>query len=226
VLVNVLVHDHHGNPITDLTKDDFELTDAGKLKKIGVFAVDQIGASVADTKTPAVLPRNVFSNRPGFGIVHDFSNNAAALEAAVCQTRPAFSHQLDGSDPAPSNAGNDNLDANIDGSNAIVSNFFTRNRIVNTCESFKALAEHLGGIPGRKNLVWLTGSVPISIGFGDPADIQRAKEKAGGAAAEQEMFAQYIDEATRALNTANVAGVSSGCARLTAAVFHRCEYKN
>ena len=27
VQVNVLVHDHHGNPVANLTKEDFELTD-------------------------------------------------------------------------------------------------------------------------------------------------------------------------------------------------------
>ena len=61
IQVNVLVHDHHGNPVADLTKDDFEISDQGKEQRIAVFRVD---STVAALQMPAkVMPRNEFSNR-------------------------------------------------------------------------------------------------------------------------------------------------------------------
>jgi VWFA-related protein len=153
-------------------------------------------------------------NSNGFGIVHDFTNNAQALEAALSGTTLRYSHQRDGSTFDPANTGigkldgipeSQNMDAILDAQNAIVANFFTRNRVINTCASLKSLADHLTGISGRKNLVWLTGSVPIDIGFGDPQDVMQAKQQAGGAAGEKDQLDRYVEEASRALNTANIA---------------------
>lgn len=80
------------------------------------------------------------------------------------------------------------------------------------------------GIPGRKNLVWITGSVPMEIQVGDPEDERQAKGTSGGATDGQllgpsqdnqrmkptadrgeEHFASYVEETGRTLNNANVA---------------------
>jgi hypothetical protein len=47
--------------------------------------------------------------------------------------------------------------------------------------------------------------VPIDIGFGDPQDVMQAKQQAGGAAGEKDQLDRYVEEASRALNTANIA---------------------
>lgn len=59
VNVNVVVTDTHGNPITGLTKDDFELLDDGKPQSIRFFeAVDN-----ASSPPAAPLPPNTYTNQ-------------------------------------------------------------------------------------------------------------------------------------------------------------------
>jgi VWFA-related protein len=43
------------------------------------------------------------------------------------------------------------------------SDFDQTNNIEKTTEAFKAIAHHLARLPGRKNLVWISGSFPINI---------------------------------------------------------------
>ena len=38
--------------------------------------------------------------------------------------------------------------------------FFTAGRVVNTLSTLEAIAQHLSGHPGRKNLIWLSGGFP------------------------------------------------------------------
>jgi VWFA-related protein len=261
VQINVLVHDHHGNPVGDLTKNDFEVTDQGKVQTISLFTVDTIapagGRASGQPSAPAMAP-NVVTNRPerqgnaptsvtvllldlyntkitdqmatrrqivrflrqirpedrvalyvlrgsGFTVVHDFTDNSESLLTALAKVVPGFSHELDASDFDAANTGNDNMDSFIDGANLAMSNFFTRNRILNTCTAFKTLADHLAGLPGRKNLVWVSGGFPISFGYGDPADQADQGRIASVAAQDRELFADYIEEASTAMNTANVA---------------------
>lgn len=264
VQVNVLVHDHHGNPVPDLTKADFELTDNGKPQSIALFSVDTMNPSngslpgLARVPQP-VMPRNVVTNRPerqanaptsvtvllldmyntkltdqmyarrqlvkflrqirpedriavyllngsGFSVVHDFTNNGETLLAALAKVVPGFSHELDASDPDPSNTGNDDMDSFLDASNTVMSNFYTRNRVINTCTSFKTLADHLAGLPGRKNVIWVSGGFPIAFGFGDSEDpTDQSTINRGAAANDREVFADYIEAASQAMNTANVA---------------------
>ena len=59
--LNVVVLDKHGQPITDLTADDFQITDSGKPQKISFFRRN--GQAAGQNRVPAVAP-NKFSNRP------------------------------------------------------------------------------------------------------------------------------------------------------------------
>jgi hypothetical protein len=38
------------------------------------------------------------------------------------------------------------------------------NRVLTTARALEAIAQHVAHVPGRKNLIWITGSFPISIG--------------------------------------------------------------
>jgi VWFA-related protein len=68
VEIDVVVSDSHGKPVTDLTKQDFTITDEGKPRPIDIFAIENTGANRSQT-TPSVtppsqaLPPHVFSNR-------------------------------------------------------------------------------------------------------------------------------------------------------------------
>lgn len=43
--------------------------------------------------------------------------------------------------------------------------FFKQSRIQITLKALEAIANHLSGVPGRKNLVWVSGSFPIELGY-------------------------------------------------------------
>jgi VWFA-related protein len=87
VLVDVIVADKDGRPVTDLRREDFTLLEDGKAQPISVFALEQAGASVA--AEPAPLPPNVHSNRaselatggPLNLILLDFLNTTAVDQA-------------------------------------------------------------------------------------------------------------------------------------------------
>src|SRR5438445_10004849 len=64
VQINVLVHDHHGVPIEDLKKEDFELSDSGKAQTIALFTVDSLVTGRPQTAAQPVMPRNMVTNRP------------------------------------------------------------------------------------------------------------------------------------------------------------------
>lgn len=56
--VNVVAQDKKGEPVRDLTRDDFTLLDNGKKQPINVFALNTTQAA------PAALPPGTYTNRP------------------------------------------------------------------------------------------------------------------------------------------------------------------
>jgi VWFA-related protein len=276
-VLNVLVHDRTGHPVGDLSKSDFEVTDAGRRQTVSVFTVNRLALEPSGTSLPKTLPRNIATNRPltqvaepasvtvvvidqyntelidqvhvkrevikflrtlesnhlvalytlnskGFGIVHDFTDNAASLQAGMAKTAPHLSRDQQAANVDAANTGDEHIDQMMDESNTLMSEFFSRNRILNTCAAFKSLADHLSGIPGRKNLVWITGGVPEELlrrlmksfpgSDGNTMEGQSQSPGRGGQNKQEvnatrdgaeQSFASYIDEVGQALNNANVA---------------------
>ena len=126
-------------------------------------------------------------------ILHDFTTDADALLRALDRTPNQETHQMSGSDFDAADTGDDAVDAMLDAANARISQFFTTDRVTKTADAIEAIASHLSGLPGRKNLVWVSGSFPNQIlGVdGNPLGVQS--------------FNQDIDNAARALNNANIA---------------------
>lgn len=69
IQLNVVAQDRHGNPVTDLTKDDFILKDAGKEQSISVFSLEREDLTNATEPGPGQvlagqkLPPGTFTNR-------------------------------------------------------------------------------------------------------------------------------------------------------------------
>jgi VWFA-related protein len=62
VMLDVVARDKAGQPVTDLKASDFTVSEKGKPQKITVFTLER----PAPASTPAPLPPNVFTNRPGY----------------------------------------------------------------------------------------------------------------------------------------------------------------
>jgi VWFA-related protein len=225
VQVSVLVHDEHGEPLTGLTKDDFELLDQGRPQAITQFSVDSIQPAPSAPPTPP--SPNVFSNRTDqpSGIagtttvilidssnthVQDLTFATHKLEAFLAQMQPqdrvalySLSDGLllvrdftnDGQSLLKALAGLQHAESlNMSGSadgNIETRIYFQTRRAEDTPTAFRSLANHMAGIPGRKNLIWISGAFPESTGY-----LRMGNRRS---------FETEIDRAARYLTDANVA---------------------
>ncbi len=70
--------------------------------------------------------------------------------------------------------------------------FFMRNRVLGTLDVLKFIADHLAQVPGRKNLIWMSGGFPLTFGYENQSIFS-------------ENFADEMDATIHALSDANVA---------------------
>ena len=98
-------------------------------------------------------------------VLHDFTTDAKALREVLDHYQARVTGDYVAStEPAPGAGAIGNWLAHPGDS---MSGYFMRKRAVDTFEMLEFLAEHLAGISGRKNLVWLSEVFPI------PTDLDR-----------------------------------------------------
>ena len=238
--VSALVLDKHGNPITDLKKEDFEIYDEGKRQSIRLFSAAAASLPGSMESPPAGPPPVshsplVYSNRVeessrsnaitiilvdeggatweelafarsrivrflrqiqpgdriglytlyggGIGVLHEFTRDSADLVSSLEAWYRRTASQMDVVMAGSFDAGSQRPDAH------------RKDEICLATPSLNAIAasaDHVAGIPGRKNLIWISGgSSPSVLALGAPAIPQNCFE--------EEM------KALRAVNRANVA---------------------
>jgi VWFA-related protein len=252
VQVNVVVHDKKGEPVGDLTKDDFILLDKGQEQKIQFFSKES--SETVPTNTPP-LPPGVVSNRytnftsggqshlaplptaltvilldglntaftdqhyakealikflnqiqpgdrvaiytltNGLRVLHDFTADTESLLAVLAKHRNQESSALSASSYDDANTGDDNLDAFLDRSNDAIANFYQARRVETTLSALEAIARHLAGMPGRKNLIWLSGGFPVIVGQNVDGSLSND-------------FQTFSDQIQRAMRTINDVGLA------------------
>jgi VWFA-related protein len=252
VQVNVVVHNKKGEPVRDLTKEDFVLFDKGQEQKIMFFSKES--SEALPTNLPPLAP-GVVSNRytnftsrgekhlapiptsltvilldglntaftdqhyakealikflnqlqpgdrvaiytltNGLRVLHDFTSDTESLLAALKKHRNQDSSPLNASSYDDANTGNDDLDAFLDRSNEAIATFYQARRAQTTLEALQTIAHHLAGMPGRKNLIWLSGSFPTLVGLGPDGSLGRD-------------FQDFSDEMQRAMRTMNDSGIA------------------
>ena len=249
VQVSVVVHDSHGEPVSDLKKEDFTITERGKPQPISFFSMVSADRAAAPSATlPPHIFSNVFTERSGvptgvtvvlldllntswtdqiyarkalmkflgqiqpqdriaifalgrrsLTLLHDYTTDSASLLARLKKANGEIPSDLDAS-TLNSDTQEDlqslGLDALAD-ANQREADFFTAGRVVNTLSTLQAIAQHLSGLPGRKNLIWLSGGFPLTIGFDEMPAI--------GSTRDRRTFTQEMDAAVRALNNSGVA---------------------
>jgi VWFA-related protein len=249
VQVSLVVHDRHGQPVTDLKKEDFAVTERGKPQTISFFAME----AVDRTATPAPsLPPHIFTNvvtrqagvptnvtvilldllntsfvnqqyarkalvkflgqiqpqdrialyalgHRSLTLLHDYTSDASSLVGRLNKTGGEIPSQLDAS-TIDSDSQQELRALGLDDladANEQAADFFAAGRVVNTLATLEAIAQHLSGVPGRKNLIWLSGGFPLTIGFDEMPEI--------GSTRDQRTFTREMDAAVRALNSSGVA---------------------
>ncbi len=129
-------------------------------------------------------------------VLHDFTEDAAALKRALDQFRPAPSLTTAATTFKESIA-DGHFAADENNVNQRVSDVYMKARVLQTAAAMEAIANHLARVPGRKNLVWVSGSFPMSIGY--------FQKRLAGARPEKFSFAAEVERAARALSNAGVA---------------------
>ena len=235
VLVDVVVTNNKGEPVTELKKEDFELLEDGKPQFVSTFE-EHKGAPSTQIKLPP-MPPNVYTNFPLVQtadsvnvILLDALNTPTSDQVYVhkqmikyvktipANTRVAIltlasrlrmlqgittdsslllaavNNSKSGPTPSPLRASTVESDADqsridfltkeaqgpaspdqtlaqaaVDPINATrqflndTALFQTESRISMTLEAMQQLARYLADIPGRKNVIWLSGSFPAGI---------------------------------------------------------------
>lgn len=252
VQISVVVHDKHGEPVRDLKKEDFLVTEKGRPQMISVFSMES-----SERPSPAApkLPPNIFSNRlsqrtgvlntvtvilfdalntswedqvyarkqvikflkqlrpedhvaiyslgRGLRILHDYTTDSSELLARLNKFTGENLPDLSASEIAAEDRAraeqarefglNSFLDTQME------ADFYTTQRVLNTLRSLEVIATHLSGIPGRKNLIWVSGGFPLQIGFDEIPEPGQTTQ------GDKRSFSYEVDAAVRALNNAGVA---------------------
>lgn len=257
VEINVVALDRAGQPVVDLTKDDFEILDNGKSQEVRVFALETKPEHEA---SPALLPANVFSNRvlgkvavaPGVSVVlfdllntefadqanakqqllslmhkmpsgerigvyvlgrevsvlHDFTDDPRQLAAVLAhfEGRPSSGlADVGGTATRPvGDAANRFAEAErlLKGAQNVQKDYFNVDRATITLNAIKAIARYLARQPGRKSLVWISGSFPFTLGVSQQDLDEMAKDSPNR---ERGSFQKLFESAMLAVSDANMA---------------------
>jgi VWFA-related protein len=192
VPVDVVVTDREGNPVRGLRKEDFVVKEDKKTQKVLFFDyLDGSAPSFVPPPLPA-LPVNTFINEPAepergplYVLYYDMVNTMPDDQMSARRDLLAF---LDKAQPGTRfalfvNAERLHLLQGFTNDHALLRNAITskgpgphipdvflygenygRQDVGAAVSNLQFLAEYLGGIAGRKNLIWLAGKFPVPHG--------------------------------------------------------------
>jgi VWFA-related protein len=129
-------------------------------------------------------------------LLYDFTNDAGPLLRRLNGTMPRISTELADSEFEDSDTGNTDFDNFLNDSDQRLADFGTINRVQTTLAAIEAIAEHAARIPGRKNLIWISGGFPLSIGL-DGFSASTTQQR--------RTFGDELERTARAVNAANMA---------------------
>lgn len=133
-------------------------------------------------------------------VLLEFTQDTGALRRAVGKLQGFPSPELDGTTGTVDSSTDSitpQLEELLNWADGQIGDFYTINRAETTAAALVAIAHHVAHVPGRKSVVWVSGSFPIAIGMDG--------ETLAPPNREVRAFTPEIERATRALNDANMA---------------------
>lgn len=135
-------------------------------------------------------------------VLIDFTADAGEIQRTLASLSTIQSLEVAAAQSAPSDvlsnpkdvSQNVTVNGNLDIADQMEANFITETSAEITLQALEAIANHVASLPGRKNLVWVTGGFPFAINLDTFHPFL-----------ERRTFAEETKRATRLLNEANVA---------------------
>jgi VWFA-related protein len=134
----------------------------------------------------------------GLNVLQDLTRDPRPLVRALEQYRGELSADTGAPRLDTAGTGLEGFGSWLDELETNLIEHYAKDRALRTLRSLVAIANHLEEIPGRKNLVWVSGSFPVWIGRDRVRLPERPDPK------EQDLWPE-IERAARALNRANLA---------------------
>ena len=122
-------------------------------------------------------------------VMHDFTNDSASLVRALGRYRARDTDPTAAESVGPS-TGDPEIDAIIDETTKKLESMLVPRRVESTTQALEAIAHHLAGVRGRKNLIWVSSGFPVT-----------APDGTGGTLT----FSRQLNRAVRAVNDGNIA---------------------
>ena len=146
-------------------------------------------------------------------VLHDFTQDSASIMRALGTDKNTEDFRISASEAGTASSGDANMDAAVDAANGRAAEFYMNNRVEQTALAIKIIADHLKGLPGRKNLVWVSAAFPIQILTAEGPTPQAPERPGSGGGSGSvpgpiqgvNSYVDQIVDATRSLNSANVA---------------------
>jgi len=195
-------------PLPASTFSNLPVHASGAVNAITVVLVDGLNTPFADQAYArrqlikvlgALTPADrvaLYELGHGLRILHDFTDDATSLLRALDRRGLYTGPKLDDSNPAAATTPDADLNEFLDHANRAVADFQVADRIITTLDAITAIAQHVAGLPGRKNLVWISGGFPFAIGM----DAWSPNESR-----DSRTFAYDMERASRAVTAAQLA---------------------
>jgi VWFA-related protein len=153
-------------------------------------------------------------------VLNDFTTDVASLREALVRSKGESNRELAESDVnyLTLNNPNPSIPAGVSGSqnssreafrsafDQRVANESTKDRVRLTVAALTAIAHHVGALNGRKNLVWVSGSFPFSLG-NERFDLNWANDTGVSFSAQIERAAQALTDADIAVYPVDARGL-------------------
>jgi VWFA-related protein len=218
VLVDVVVTDKAGKPVSGLKAENFTIEEKGKKQKVSFFSTPE---DAQQQGAPPELAPGLYSNKPeyrspggpvtailldavntpfkdqaysrlqmlkyvreqlkpgqrigvftltnGLGVLQDFTADPKILEAALEKYKPQ-EQEFQKAVPPPVSGGVAAPNAQIEATQAAAAAFqavqlsyVSDRRVEMTLEAMRSLGRILSGIPGRKEIIWMTAAFPFDL---------------------------------------------------------------
>jgi VWFA-related protein len=142
----------------------------------------------------------IYTLGAGLKVLHDYTSDSSDLIARLGKYRGQILPDLSASEQPTIDPDMVALNRWMSGGGASGAerDFYMINRVKGTLKAIEFIANNLANVPGRKNLIWMSGGFPLDIGFDS---LQHFSDPSRT----QYVFNEEMDSCVRAVNNANLA---------------------